>query len=113
MTYTSVVSRETVRIALTVAALNDLEVKAADILNAYISAPIKEKVWCVLGPKFGPDTGKSAIIVRALYGLKSAGVAFHAHLADCMHHLGYKSCLVDPDLGWDYIPIARSPDRLF
>jgi hypothetical protein len=98
MTYASVVSRETVRIALTIAALNDLEVKAADILNAYISAPIKEKVWCVLGPEFGPDTGKSAIIVRALYGLKSAGAAFHAHLADCMRHLGYKSCPADPDL---------------
>ena len=73
MTYPSVVSLETVRIALTLAALNDLKVKAADILNAYISAPIKEKVWCALGPEFGPDTGKSAIIVRALYGLKIGG----------------------------------------
>jgi hypothetical protein len=84
MTYASVVSRETIRIALTIAALNDLEVKAADILNAYISAPIKEKVWCVIGPEFSPDAGKSAIIVRALYGLKCAGAAFHAHLADFM-----------------------------
>ncbi len=84
MIYASVVSCETVRIALTIAALNDLEVKMADILNAYISASIKEKVWRALGPEFGPDAGKSAIIVRALYGLKSAGAAFHAHLADCM-----------------------------
>jgi hypothetical protein len=63
MTYAIVVSRETIRIALTITALNDLKVKAADILNAYISAQIKEKVWCALGPEFGPDTGKSAIIV--------------------------------------------------
>jgi hypothetical protein len=97
MTYASVVSRETICIALTIAALNDLEVKAADILNAYISALIKEKVWCALGPEFGPDAGKSAIIVRALYGLKSAGAAFHAHLADCMQHLGYTSCPTNPD----------------
>jgi hypothetical protein len=98
MTYTSVVSRETVCIALTIAALNDLEVKAADILNAYISAPIKEKVRCALGPEFGPNAGKSAIIVHALYGLKSAGAAFHAHLADCMRHLGCMSCPANPDL---------------
>jgi hypothetical protein len=98
MTYASVVSHETIRIALTIAALNDLEVKVADILNAYISAPIKEKVWCVLGPEFGPDAGKSAIIVYAFYGLKSAGAAFHAHLADCMGHLGYTSCPADPNL---------------
>jgi hypothetical protein len=67
---------------LTIAALNDLEVKAADILNAYIPAPTKEKVWRALGPKFGSDAGKSTIIVRTLYGLKSACAAFHAHLAD-------------------------------
>ncbi len=70
----------------------------ADILNAYISAPIKEKVWCALGPEFGPDAGQSAIIVHALYGLKSAGATFHAHLADCMQHLGYTSCPANPDL---------------
>ncbi len=98
MTYTSVVSCETVHIALTLAALNDLEVKAADILNAYISALIKEKVWCALGPEFGSDAGKSAIIVHALYGLESAGASFHSHLADCMQHLGYTSCPADPDL---------------
>ncbi len=98
MSYASVVSCETVRIALTLAALNHLEVKAADILNAYISAPIKEKVWCALGPEFGPNAGKSAIIVHALYGLKSAGAAFHANLADCMQHLDYTSCPANPDL---------------
>ena len=76
ITYASVVSRETVRIALLMAALNDLNVKVGDVLNAYITAPITEKVWTVLGPEFGTDTSKSAIIVRALYGLKSAGAAF-------------------------------------
>jgi hypothetical protein len=35
------------------AALNDLEVKVGDVLNAYITAPITEKVWTVLGPEFG------------------------------------------------------------
>ncbi len=70
------VSRETVRLALTYASLNDLEVKVVNVLNAYITAPVKEKVWTILGPKFGHDSGKSAVIVRALYGLKSAGAAF-------------------------------------
>jgi hypothetical protein len=37
MTYASVVSRESVRIALTLAALNDLDVKMADIENAYLT----------------------------------------------------------------------------
>ena len=98
ITYASVVSRETVRIALMLAALNDLQVKVGDVLNAYITAPVTEKVWTVLGPEFGQDAGKSAVIVRALYGLKSAGAAFCAHLASFMRQMGYTSCKADPDL---------------
>ncbi len=67
-------------------------------MNAYITAPVKEKVWTILGPEFGHDTGRSAIIVRALYGLKSVGAAFQAHLASFMHQMGYTSCKADPDL---------------
>ena len=44
VTYASVVSRETVRIALTIAALNDLEVKASDVMNAFLIAPCAEKI---------------------------------------------------------------------
>ena len=40
ITYVSVVLRETVRIALTLAALNDLSVKVADIQNFYITEPV-------------------------------------------------------------------------
>jgi len=98
LTYATVVSRETVRIALTLAALNGLEVKASDIQNAFLTAPCAEKIWTRLGPEFGPDAGKKAIIVRALYGLASAGASFNAHLADCMKHLGYSRCKADPDL---------------
>ena len=39
VTYASVVSRDTVRIALTIADLNDLEVKARNVMNAFLTAP--------------------------------------------------------------------------
>ena len=66
VTYARVFSRETVRIALTLAALNDLELKCGDVLNAYITAPVKENIWSYLRPEHGEDEGKKAIIVRAL-----------------------------------------------
>ena len=40
LTYASVVSRESVRISITLAALNDLEVKTGDIINAYLTSPV-------------------------------------------------------------------------
>ncbi len=72
-------------------------VKVGNVLNAYITAPVKEKVWTILGLKFGHDSGKSAVIVCALYGLKSAGAAFQAQLASFMHQMEYTSCKADPD----------------
>jgi hypothetical protein len=98
-TYASVVFRESVRIALSTAAINDLDLLAADIQNAYLNAPITEKVWTILGAEFGHDLqGRKAIIVRALYGLNSAGAAFRNHLAVCIAGLDYKSCLADSDV---------------
>jgi len=82
--YASVVSRETVQIAFTIATLNDLQVKASDVQNAYLTAPCAEKIYTVLGLEFGADAGETAIIIHALYGLKSAGASFQRHLANCM-----------------------------
>jgi hypothetical protein len=99
MTYASVVSHETVRIALTIAALNSFDVKTGDVMNAYITAPVTETVWTILGPEFGKaECGLHAVIVQALYGLKSAGAAFRAHLSSFMQRMEFTSCKADPDL---------------
>ena len=73
LTYASVVSRDQVRIALTLAALNGLNVLACDIYNVYLTAQCREKIWTVAGTEFGSDTGKIFIINMDLYGLKSSG----------------------------------------
>ena len=83
---------------MTLPALNDLEVQCGNVLNAYITAPVEEKSWTTLGPEFGADSGKRALIVCDFYGLKSAGAAFCAHLGKFMKGLGYEPCLTDPNL---------------
>ena len=50
ITYASVVSREIVHLALTIAALNGFQVNAYHIINAYVTAPITKNIWKVLGP---------------------------------------------------------------
>ena len=96
ITYTSVVSRETVCVALTVATLNYLQVRTADIKNAYTQATVDTKIWTLLGPEFGMDDGKPAVVVTALYGIKSAGTIFWNHLDDCTKHMEYIPCPADP-----------------
>lgn len=57
ITYSSVVSRDSVTIALTNAGLNGLQVMACDIQNAYLTADCREKIWTVAGPEFGSEAG--------------------------------------------------------
>jgi hypothetical protein len=57
MTYASVVSGESVRIVLTLVALNDLDIMMGYVENSYLTAPITVKVWTVLGPEFGEYAG--------------------------------------------------------
>ena len=76
-TFSSVPTRDTVRIFFTLAALNDLEVLSADIQNAYLSAPIKEKYYVIAGDEFSDKyRGRPCKVVRALYGLPMAGNNF-------------------------------------
>ena len=98
-TYTGVVSCESVRIALTYAALNGIDVVVVNIKNAYLQAPSSEKHYIVCGPEFGiENVGKVALIRRALYGGKVSGADFWKHLRSCMTHLGFTSCQAYPDI---------------
>jgi Reverse transcriptase (RNA-dependent DNA polymerase) len=98
-TYAGVVSRESVRILLTYAALNGLDVWSGDIRNAYTQAPSSQKDFVICGPEFGTENeGKVALIRRALYGGKTAGRDYRNHLRECMEHIGFKCCPADPDV---------------
>ena len=59
ITYTSIVLRETVRIALMIATINDLQVKPGNVLNSYVWTPVAEKAFTTLGSEFGKDAGKT------------------------------------------------------
>ena len=86
-------------IALTYAALNGLDVCAGDIRNGYLQAPSSKKDCVICGPEFElENVGKVALIHRDLYGGKMAGRDFRNHLRSCMLHLGFESCLADPDV---------------
>ena len=97
--YAGVVSRDSVITALTYAALNDVDVTAADIQNAYFQATSYEKHYVICGKGFGLEhKGKIAIIRPALYGGKLDGKDFWTHLRICMTFLGFKSCQADSDI---------------
>ena len=98
--YSSVVSRDSVRIAFLIAALNDdLNIVACDVGNAYLNAPCREKIWFVAGPEFGFREGSVIRIVRALYGLKSSGASWRAMFNSSILDMGFEpATIADPDV---------------
>ncbi|KAI2489216.1 Reverse transcriptase (RNA-dependent DNA polymerase) [Fragilaria crotonensis] len=98
VTYSSVVSRNSIRLAFLIAGLNDLDVLAGDVTNAYLNAPCREKIWFEGQVETGPDAGKVLVITRALYGLKSSGAAWRADLAATLRDIGFSSTRADPDV---------------
>lgn len=112
LTYSSVVSRDSVRILLTVAALNDLDVLACDIQNAYLTAKCRERIYTVAGPEFGSEEGCTMIVEMALYGLKSSGAAFRSKLASVLYDMNYRASLADPDV-WMRMATKPSGTRYY
>ena len=111
--YAGVVSRESVRVVLTYAALMNLDVMAADIQNAYLQAPSSEKDCIICVTEFGLENlGKVALIKRALYGVKVDGRDFWLHLGSCMDFLGFVSCRGDPDV-WRRAATKQNEEKYY
>ena len=97
--YAGVVSRESVQIAFTYAALNDHDVCMTDIRNAYIQSPTSQEHYIICGPELGMENvGKVAIMHRAVYGGKTSQRDCRNHLRSCMHFINFTSCPADPDV---------------
>ena len=90
VTYSSVTSRDSVRLFLLLAALNDVGIQSVDVQNTFISALVLEKVWLVAGPEFGHEQGKNMIVTRVLYGLKSATASFRSFMVKKLDEIGFK-----------------------
>ena len=93
--YAGVVSCESVRVALTYAALMNLDIMTADIQNAYLQAPSSEKDYIICGPEFGlKNVVKVALIKRSLYGGEVSGRDFWHHLRSCMDFMVFLPILL-------------------
>ena len=97
-TYAGAVSRESIRIILTHAALCGVPTFADEVCNTNLLFPRSYKHYIVRGPEFGiENVRKKALITPALYGGKCASRDFWHQLRSCTKFLGHKSPRADPD----------------
>ena len=89
---------DTIRMAFVLAAMNNLDVCAADISTAFLYGKTREKVYIIAGKEFGNLAGKRMIIDKGLYGLKTSSARFHESLSAKLRKMGFSPSKADFDL---------------
>ncbi len=100
LTYSSVVSRDSVKIAFLITALNNIDIMACNVGNAYLNAPCREWIWFVAGAECGENyKGMVCKLVRALYGLRSSGAPWRAMFSTFItNRMNFTPTRADPDV---------------
>ena len=78
--YSGVVSLSSLRLAMFLAELNNLQLWGADVGNAYLQALTKEKLYIVAGPELEELQEHVLVMYKALYGTRSGGSCWHDKL---------------------------------
>jgi hypothetical protein len=93
------VARDSIQLAFLIEAVNDLQIVTTGIGNAYLNATTKENVHTIFGAEFGKRViGRTVVIHKALYGLKTSGAAWHSMFEVTLADLQFKSSLLHPDV---------------
>jgi len=106
-THSPVVSKDTLRLFLSICAKSNLTIYQADVKAAFLQAPLKEEIYMKAPPGFRGDDGGDNVIWKlksAVYGLKQASACFwtavHSHLVEIgFHSLTGDPCLFQKNLG--------------
>jgi hypothetical protein len=101
--YASHMRAESARILMTIADANGMSVAVGDISNAYLYADTAEKIYTTCGEEFHrsgliEEAGRTALVVKALYGLCGSGHQWWDMLSDTLRAMKFKRSRGDLDV---------------
>lgn len=101
-TYSPVVSYDTVKLSLALAAHFRMAVHQIDVKTAFLNGQLKETIYMKIPEGFQTkeNQGKVFKINGALYGLKQAPLIWNNKIDQTLKGLGFKSCSREPCLYW-------------
>jgi len=103
--FSPVVRFETVRLMLALSALTDMHMEAVDVKTAFLYGKLDEEIYMQQPEGFklkGQET-KVLRLLRAIYGLKQAALAWWKELESSMKRLGFKRTASDAGVFFAYI----------
>ncbi|CAL9007551.1 unnamed protein product [Prunus brigantina] len=99
-TFSPVVRHTTVRLILSLAAMNKWSLRQLDVKNAFLHGDLEEEVYMRQPPGFEDSQHPEFVcrLAKSLYGLKQAPRAWNAKFTGYLPALGFKSSHSDPSL---------------
>ena len=107
ITYSSVMSRDSVCIGFLLEYLHGFYIIYIDLENDYLNAPCVEKIWFVGGDECGGGKGCVLIIFCTLYCLISTGFSCRSASVAALREIGLETTFADPNV---LIRAALRPD---
>ena len=109
---TSPVAHKTsLRLFLSVCAAENLKIFQADVKNAFLQAPLSERIYMRAPPGYSSQTeaGEDEIIElrKAVYGLKQSSACFWTAMNDHLKQQGFTSLLGDPCVFRKVLPSGK------
>lgn len=106
-TYSPVISKDSLRLFLSISAKENLSIYQADVKAAFLQAPLTEEIYMKAPPGYTKQVNGHDVIwklKRAVYGLKQASACFWTAVSQHLISLGFNSltgdpCLFQKDLG--------------
>jgi hypothetical protein len=107
-TFAPVGGTTSLRLLLTIAATNDLEVRQADVEGAYLNGKLDVELYMAYPEGMTPKKGCDSLrLVGSLYGLKQSGRTWWIELGKGLEALGFKHTESD----WGLYYRTKSKDR--
>jgi hypothetical protein len=97
------------RIFLFFTAARKYHMMQLDLTNAYLHAPLKDKVY-IFVPEGFPGQGEVARLDKAAYGTKQGAIRFYGHSASTLKEIGMTQCQYEPCL---FCYVLRPGEKCF
>jgi hypothetical protein len=94
-TFAPVVRLESVRAALGIAAIKNLETGQMDIKGAYLNGTLEEEIYMRQPPGYNDGTGRVCRLHKTLYGLKQSGREWNKEFDGKITSIGFTKLQVD------------------
>ncbi len=94
-TFAPVVRLESVRAALGIAAIEDLEIGQMDIKGAYLNGELEEEIYMRQPPGYDDGSGRVCRLYKTLYGLKQSGREWNREFDRKLTSIGFSKLEVD------------------